>query len=131
MNLTERRTLGILIGLLLIMVVYRYASLPTSNDISLLTNNWIDAVTVKKCPESAASLFCPEVSREDIDRYFGFAKLPNARVLSRQYSISRSSDVYINTAHITWMWDGLKEPVVARMTFVFRGSCILKIVGGV
>ena len=60
MELNERRTLGIIVGLILFIVVYRYASLPTSNDISLLTNNWINAVTVKKCPKTVASLFCDD-----------------------------------------------------------------------
>ena len=137
MDLSERRILGILTGLVLFIIVYRYASLPTSNDISLLTNNWINAVTVNKSPVEVASLFCPDGSLvgtvsqikrtgKDIERYFDyFAKLPNLKVVSHKYNISRvTSDVYLNTAFITWMWEGLEEPIVARMTFLFRGSCI-------
>ena len=140
MELNERRTLGIIVGLILFIAVYRYASLPTSNDISLLTNNWINAVTVQKCPKTVASLFCPDgnlvgtVSQikrtgEDIERYFDyFAKLPNLRVVSHEYNVSRiTSDVHVNTAFITWMWEGLEEPIVARMTFIFRGSCIYQL----
>jgi len=140
MELNERRTLGIIVGLILFIAVYRYASLPTSNDISLLTNNWINAVTVEKSPKTVASLFCPDgnlvgtVSQikrtgEDIERYFDyFAKLPNLRVVSHEYNVSRiTSDVHVNTAFITWMWEGLEEPIVARMTFIFRGSCIYQL----
>lgn len=140
MELNERRTLGIIVGLILFVAVYRYASLPTSNDISLLTNNWINAVTVNKSPAEVASLFCPDgnlvgtVSQikrtgKDIERYFDyFAKLPNLRVVSHKYNVSRiTSDVHVNTAFITWMWEGLEEPIVARMTFIFRGSCIYQL----
>ena len=87
MNLNERRTVGIVIGLILFMCVYRYASVPTKADISTLTDNWIKAVTVKHCPVTIANMFCPDgnlvgtVSQKkrkgkDIQRYFDyFAKL--------------------------------------------------------
>tara|TARA_R110002074_G_scaffold36548_2_gene99460 strand:+ start:1420 stop:1899 length:480 start_codon:yes stop_codon:yes gene_type:complete len=140
MNLNERRTVGIVAGILIFICVYRYASVPTKNDISTLTDNWIKAVTVKHCPVTIANMFCPDgnlvgtVSQKkrkgaDIQRYFDyFAKLPNIHVVARQYNISRvTSDVYLNTAFITWMWEGLDEPIVARMTFVFRGSCIFQL----
>ena len=140
MDLNERRIMGVIVGLIIFMCVYRYAAVPTSGDISTLTDNWIKAVTVKHCPVTIANMFCPDgslvgtVSQEkrkgnDIQGYFDyFAKLPNIRVVARQYNISRvTSDVYLNTAFITWMWEGLEEPIVARMTFVFRGSCIFQL----
>jgi len=91
-------------------------------------------------PKRVASLFCrdgvllgtvSQIQRkgEDIERYFDyFAKLPNIRVLSKQYNVSRiESDVQINNAVVTWTWDGLKEPVIARMTFVVKNSCIFEL----
>ena len=112
----------------------------TEKDISQSTDEWLEAVTVHHDPEMIYSMFCPDgnlvgtVSQmkrkgRDIQKYFEyFAKLPGIKVLSKQYNISRvSSDVFVNTAFITWKWDGINEPVVARMTFLFRDRCIFQL----
>ena len=64
-----------------------------------------------------------------IKKYFDyFAKLPEIKVIDKIYNISGvASNVYINTAFVTWNWKGLKKPVVARMTFVFRNKCIFQL----
>ena len=68
-------------------------------------------------------------NKENIKAYFNFfVKLPGIKVISRTYNISKiSSNVYTNTAFITWNWDGLKEPIVARMTFIYRNNCIYQL----
>jgi len=112
----------------------------TEKEITEATDKWIEDVTIKHDPEAVANLFCKDgnlvgtvsqVKRkgEDIRRYFDyFARLPNIRVISKEYNISQvTANVFINTAFITWMWDGLDEPVVARMTFVFRDKCIFQL----
>ena len=56
------------------------------------------------------------------------SKLPNIEVISKDYNISKVTDnVYINTAFVTWKWNGLSEPIVARMTFVYRNNCIFQL----
>ena len=66
---------------------------------------------------------------EDIKLYFDyFANLPGIKVVNRKYQITKvSDDVYINTAFITWYWDGLEAPVVARMTFIINNNCIFQL----
>ena len=39
---------------------------------------------------------------------------------------SGGSNIYTNTALITWKWNN-QEPVVARMTFIFKGNCIMQL----
>jgi hypothetical protein len=109
-------------------------------DIAALTDEWINQVTVKNSPEGVTNMFCPDgnligtvsqVKRKgvDIKKYFDiFAKKPGITVLDKKYNISRvARDVFINTAFITWFWSGLNEPVVARMTFVFREKCLFQL----
>lgn len=66
---------------------------------------------------------------EDIQKYFEyFARKPGLSVLDKKYSISRVDDnVTVNDAFITWTWNGLEDPLVARMTFVFKGKCIFEL----
>lgn len=105
--------------------------------ISDLTDNWIHAVTKLNDPIQVASLFCEDGNlvgtvsptlREGkaILEYFNwFAKLPNIKVLNKEYTISKVSDnIYMNNAWIRWLWDGLDEPIIARMTFLFRDDQI-------
>ena len=114
----------------------------TNNEqnIEKLTDNWIEMVTIENNPTKVAELFCSDGSlvgtvskeirtKENIKAYFNFfAKLPGIKVISRTYNISKiSSNVYTNTAFITWNWDGLNEPIIARMTFIFRGNCIFQL----
>ena len=105
-----------------------------------LTIKWIIEVTEKHNPEAISKLFCSDgnlvgtvsqIKREnrDIKSYFKyFANLPGIKVINKEYNISQVTDnVFINTAFITWSWDDLDEPVVARMTFVFRDNCIYQL----
>jgi hypothetical protein len=112
----------------------------TDKDISNLTDNWINAVTINHDPQEIASLFCndgnlvgtvSQVKRkgDDIKQYFQyFAKLPGIKVISKQYNISKvTSNVFINTAFIDWDWNGLDKPITTRMSFVFRDKCIFQL----
>ena len=109
-------------------------------DIAELTDNWIKEVTVNHNPENIAKLFCSDgnlvgtvsqVKRKGIDikLYFDyFANLPGIKVISKKYNISKvTPNVFVNTAFITWYWDGLKQPITARMTFIFRDKCIFQL----
>ena len=108
--------------------------------ISNLTDHWCKEVSEKNDPAAIARLFCPDgnlvgtVSQikrtgAEIQAYFDyFAKLPNITILHKKYNISKvSRDVYINTAFITWTWAGLKKPLTARMSFVFKHHCIFQL----
>ena len=132
----------IIIILLLVIIYQIHKSIFSfsDNDISTLTDNWCNEVTITHNPETISSLFCPDgnlvgtvsqVKRKglDIKRYFNyFAKLPNIKIVKKEYNISKvTNNVFINTAFITWMWDGLENPIVARMTFVFRDNCIFQL----
>ena len=132
----------ILIIIIIILFIITYKSyLPiTKSDIYDATDNWINAVTVNHDPDKIMKLFCKDgnllgtvsqVKRKgkDIKLYFDyFAKLPNIKVISKRYDITKvTSNVFINTAFITWMWDGLEKPIIARMTFVFRDLCIYQL----
>ena len=108
--------------------------------ISQLTDLWIKEVTVAHNPQAIARLFCPDgnlvgtvsqVKRTgtDIEKYFDyFANLPGIKVVAKEYKISPVEDnVYVNTAFITWQWDGLDKPITARMTFLYRDNCIFQL----
>lgn len=133
-----RTVLVIFIISLTIFRIYKYYTI-TESDIEELTNKWIEEVT-NNDPEAVYNLFCKDgnlvgtvsqVKRSGIDikRYFDyFALLPGISVINKKYKISKvDKNVFINTAFITWSWDGLKEPIVARMTFVYRGRCIFQL----
>jgi hypothetical protein len=109
-------------------------------EIEDLTNLWIREVTERNNPEAISKLFCTDgnlvgtvsqVKRngEDIKKYFDyFAKLPEIRVVAKEYNISKITDnVYLNTAFIKWKWKGLEDPITARMTFIFRNKCIFQL----
>jgi len=132
------------ISVFIIVSVSFYHSLNTnkinSDEIEKLTNLWIKNVTEKNDPELVSNMFCDDgnligtVSQKKrqgmyIKKYFDyFAKLPEIKVIDKIYNISEvASNVYINTAFVTWNWKGLKKPVVARMTFVFRNKCIFQL----
>ena len=108
--------------------------------IANLTDKWINNVTKKNDPKAIAKMFCKDgnlvatvsqIIREgdNIRKYFDFfAKLPEIEAKDRKYSIREiTPDVYVNTAFITWKWKGLDEPIVVRMTFVFRNNCIFQL----
>jgi uncharacterized protein (TIGR02246 family) len=131
----------IIIFLIVVIISYIMFNLINNDqNIEKLTDNWIEAVTIENNPTKVAELFCSDGSlvgtvskeirtKENIKAYFNFfAKLPGIKVISRNYNVSKiSSNIYTNTAFITWNWNGLKEPIVARMTFIFRGNCIFQL----
>ena len=136
----------LLIVIYIISILYNMFSYKESmvsygkENIEKLTDKWIHAVTVNNDPTEIYNMFCKDgslvgtVSKElrsenDIKLYFNyFAKKPGIKVISRNYNVSKvTSNVYLNTAFITWSWDGLKEPIVARMTFIFRDNCIFQL----
>ena len=117
-----------------------YYNLLTRQDISNLTDKWIYEVTINNSPENIQTLFCKDgslvgtVSKiirtgEDIKFYFNyFSKLPGIKVVNKKYNIMKiTNNVFLNTAFITWKWDSLKEPVTARMTFIYRDKCIFQL----
>jgi hypothetical protein len=131
--------LAIMIILLVYFVFTNYAAISEQNIVDY-TDNWIHAITVNHNPDEIANLFCKDgnlvgtasqIKRkgEDIKLYFDyFAKLPGIKVISKKYNISKvTSNVFINTAFITWKWDSIDEPITARMTFVFRDNCIFQL----
>lgn len=140
-NNTHIFSLFVIVILFLIWNLYGYNLFPNQqNDIAKLTDNWINEVTVNNDPQAIYKLFCSDgnlmgtvsqVKRKglDIKSYFEyFAKLPGIKVFDKKYNISQvTKDVYINTAFITWYWDTLDKPIVARMTFVFRNNCIFQL----
>ena len=108
--------------------------------IAKLTDEWIRKVTVAHDPAGVADMFCADgnlvgtvsqVKRKgrDIQGYFDyFARLPGIKVVSKKYNISTViPGVHLNTAFITWTWDGLKKPITARMSFLFRDNCIFQL----
>ena len=140
-NISLNVNIIIKIILFLILFYYIYDKTNTNEqDISDATDNWINAVTIDHDPKKIANFFCNDgnligtVSQSkrkgnDIKLYFDyFAKKPGIKVVAKKYNISKvTSDVFINTAFITWNWDGLKRPIMARMTFVFRNCCIFQL----
>ena len=129
--------IGVCMG---VAIVYWYMNMMSVDKVSNLTDNWIEAVTVNKDPQEIYNLFCSDgnlvgtVSQnkrtgEDIKKYFNyFAKLPGLEVVDKKYNISKvTNNVYLNTAFITWKWEGLGEPIIARMTFLFRDNCIFQL----
>ena len=143
--LFDTTTISIMvISVFIIVSVSFYHSLNTnkinSDEIEKLTNLWIKNVTEKNDPKLVSEMFCDDgnligtVSQNKsqgmyIKKYFDYcAKLPEIKVIDKIYNISEvASNVYINTAFVTWNWKGLKKPVVARMTFVFRNKCIFQL----
>jgi hypothetical protein len=135
----------IIIGICSILIVLSLSVFHSKNkvspeEIAKMTDLWIKEVTEKHNPEAISKLFCidgnlvgtvSQIKRngKDIKRYFDyFAKLPGIKVVSKEYNISKVVDnVYINTAFITWSWDGLEKPIVARMSFVYRNKCIFQL----
>ena len=110
--------------------------------ITNLTNNWINAVTVKNDEKHIASLFCKDANLfgsisttnrtgSSIEQYFKyFANIPGIKVLDRKYNIRKiKHDVYINSALVKWKWDAINDSIFVRMTFVFKGDCITHLHG--
>ena len=136
--------MGIILIILIILGIFyifsRLFSLNSPQNISNLTNLWIKEVTVNHDPEAIYKLFCPDgtlvgtVSQslrknKEIKGYFEyFAKLPGIKVLDKKFNIQKiTNNVYLNTAFITWTWDSLEEPIIARMSFIYRDNCIFQL----
>lgn len=126
--------------LILFAIIYFILTKESNINVADLTDLWIKEVTINKNPKSISKLFCHDgnlvgtVSQvirkdKDIERYFDyFAKLPDLQVIDKKYHITKvTNNVYLNTAFITWHWQGLEEPIVARMTFLYRGKCIYQL----
>ena len=141
-NITKPKNL--IIGFLILIIVYMIISNSsrdiTSQKIANLTNLWIKRVTIDNDAQAAFDMFCPDGSliatvsktkrlANDIKLYFNFfVNIPGIKVLSKKYYITNvTNNVYINTAFVTWKWDDLDKPIVARMTFIFRDNCIFQL----
>ena len=132
---------GIVIGIILSIFIHRLFNPELTKDIvSDLTNKWIHEVTETHNPKAIANLFCKDgnlvgtVSQtirhgKEIEAYFDyFANKPGVKVVSKTYQIDKiSRNVFLNTAFIDWMWDGLKQPLTARMTFIYKNKCIFQL----
>jgi hypothetical protein len=141
MKLTRNAKLFIGIAAIVIVVYMAFLSSSiTTDEVAKLTDLWIKEVTISKDPVAIAKLFCSDgnlvgtvsqVKRtgKDIKGYFDyFAKLPGLRALDKKYNISKvTNNVSLNTAFITWTWNGLENPIVARMTFLYRNKCIFQL----
>jgi hypothetical protein len=108
-----------------------------SKDIHELTDLWIKRVTIEKDPQMIYEIFCHDANLSDtfyrtkenelyIKKYFdNFTKITNLQVIDKKYNIYKvSDDFYFNSAFITWQWDGLDEPILAEMIFIFTNKCI-------
>ena len=108
--------------------------------ISKLTDEWINAVTKLNSPQDVKNLFARNAtlvgtvsttirSKREITKYFKyFAKLPGIRVLKADYHIQQvAGKVWLNTAFIKWDWQGLEEPITARMSFLYKGDKIFQL----
>jgi hypothetical protein len=128
-------------GILAVELLKKLSNKGTQH-IAELTDNWINAVTVKNNPQYIASLFCRDanlfgsISKTNrtgtsIAHYFNyFANIPGIQVLNRKYHIRQiANNVYLNSALVTWKWDAIKEPVLVRMSFLFKGNCITHLHG--
>lgn len=107
-----------------------------------LTNSWVRAVTEKNDPGAITRHFCsdgilwgtvsqilrnnmPVETSSDtsaITEYFKFfANIPGIEVLKTNDAIKPvTSNVFVNNALVKWNYNGLAEPLNARMTFIFR-----------
>lgn len=130
----------IFIIITLIYFLSKWFNTTSEATIADLTDKWIYNVTVKNDPDAIYKMFCPDgnlvgtvsqVKRKGINikKYFDyFAKLPEIKVLNKKYNISQvDKHVFVNTAFIEWTWKGLPNPIVARMTFLFRGNCLFQL----
>ena len=130
----------VIIIILLFYFLYKIFFSINEKEISKLTDNWINIVTLDHDPQKISNLFCSDGSLvgtvsqikrtgNDIKLYFNyFTKIPGIKVISKYYNISKiTSNVFINTAFITWDWDNLDNPITTRMTFIFRDTCIFQL----
>jgi hypothetical protein len=133
----------VLLLVFIIFVIYQNfynSSQNMSNYYSQLTDKWIKEVTINRNPTAVANLFCKDATLvatvstklrkgKQIKEYFKFfTSLPGIKVLNREYNISKiNNNYFINTAMITWYWEGLDKPLVVRMSFVYKNDCIFQL----
>lgn len=127
--------LFILFLVLLFLYIKNYTQDP--GNIKNLTDLWCAAVTnqdvdgVMNLFDKNATLVgtVSQIIRRGIDirLYFNyFCNLPNIKIVNRQDNIQKiDSNTCVNIAYVTWMWDGLKDPIVARMTFVYHNNMLV------
>ena len=105
-----------------------------------LTDQWVEKVTVENSPGEVYKMFANDATLvgtvsarlrrgQGIKQYFEyFAKLPGISVVDRKDNVQCVTErVYLNNAFITWKWDGLDNPITARMSFLFRGDEIVSL----
>jgi hypothetical protein len=132
--------LFLFVFIILSFLLWKFINKTTPESVAKLIDTWINYVSIQHNPTKIANLFCNDGSLvgtisqikrtgKDIKLYFDyFANLPGIRVIEKKYQITKiTDDVYINTAFITWYWDALEEPVVARMTFIIKNNCIFQL----
>ena len=130
---------GVVLILILIILFYLYQR-PKNINVAQLTDQWCDLVVNKKDPDQLMGMFCEDgnliatvsqIKRKsyDIRKYFEFfVHLPKIRIVDRVYNIDKvTNNVHLNTAFITWFWEGLEKPIMTRMTFLFRDQCIFQL----
>lgn len=139
-NIVSNIKINHLITILSILLsLYKYLTRVTKENIKELTDKWCDLVTECNNSEEITKMFSHngnlietssnvKCKHRDIKLYFDyFVNLPNIQILSKEYNIYKVTDnVFINSALITWQWDGLEKPVVARITFIFRDRKIFQ-----
>lgn len=130
----------IITGILIIYKFFINSTFVMSNYYSQLTDKWIKEVTINRNPRAVANLFCEDATLvatvstklrkgKQIEEYFNFfTSLPGIKVLNRKYNLAKiNNNYFINTALITWYWEGLDEPLVVRMSFIFKYDCIFQL----
>ena len=135
--------LGILAILAIVYVFFNNnKNITNKQHIAKLTDKWINALTIKNDPVRIANLFCRDASLfgsvsqtlrsgREIGQYFNyFANVSGIRVLDRVYNIQKISDnIYLNSAIVTFIWNGLEKPVQVRVSILFKDNCILHLHG--
>ena len=112
----------------------------TKRTVEMITNDFIYNVTKTNDSKFLNNQFCNngyliatlsrktrrKTKRGSMKQYFDyFANLKGIIVLSKHYDIQKiSKNIYLNQATVEWKWDAIKEPVVARMTFIIKNNCI-------
>jgi hypothetical protein len=133
--------IGTLIGIVVVLAVLYHMKNGTKEGAMNVIQSWVDAVTVQKDPEQVADMFCPDgtlvgtVSSQirsgpQIKEYFEyFAKLPGLKVLKMNPTKVQNvrMGVWLVTSFVTWEWEGLPEPIVARMSFLLRDGMIFQL----
>ena len=136
----KKELITLVLIIVVILLLYKFLTRNSEiNRIKNLTNKWIKNVTEYNDPLKIYKMFCKDAkllgtvsskireNDEILDYFYYFAKLPGIEVISSKYNIYHiGSNIYTNTALITWKWNN-QEPVVARMTFIFKGNCIMQL----